>query len=101
MPNLSRFIADHADEILAEWDAFARELTSTSPFAIPARRDHAGAMLTLIVRELETPQTDDAHSILGVVDDATSAASDLGEAESPVCVDHMLAEFRALRTSVV
>ena len=108
MPHLSRFIQTHTEDILREWEQFARELPATSSMDVAALRDHAKAMLTVIARDLETPQTDRqrverAHGAADAVDEAaTTAASQhgLGRAHSGFGVDHMLAEFRALRTSV-
>jgi signal transduction histidine kinase len=108
MPHLSTFIQDHIEEILQEWEAFARELPSTSSMDVAALRDHAEAMLLVIARDLETPQSEreraeKSRGIQDAVDDVDSAASQhgLGRAESGFGVDHMIAEFRALRASVV
>jgi signal transduction histidine kinase len=75
---------------------------------VAALRDHAEAMLLVIARDLETPQSEreraeKSRGIQDAVDDVDSAASQhgLGRAESGFGVDHMIAEFRALRASVV
>ena len=109
MSHLSRFIQEHIEEILAEWEAFARELPSTSAMDVGALRDHAGAMLNVIARDLETPQSErqrveKSRDVRDAADEiAVTAASEhgLGRAESGFSVDHMLAEFRALRASVI
>jgi len=109
MPRLSHFIQENTEAILAEWEAFARELPSTSAMDVTALRDHAEAMLLVVARDLDTPQTEGqraqkSRGILEAADAAkTTAASEhgLGRAVSGFSVDHMLAEFRALRASVI
>jgi signal transduction histidine kinase len=109
VPHLSQFIQEHTEDILKAWEAFARELPAASSMDVAAVRDHAEAMLRVIARDLETPQTERerAEKALGIRDDADdidpTAASKhgLGRAESGFSVDHMLAEFRALRASVI
>ena len=109
MPRLSAFIRAHREDILADWEAFARALPSASSMDVAALRNHAQAMLDVIARDLDTPQTErhrdeKARGGVDVAADAdVSAASEygLGRAESGSSVDHMLAEFRALRASVI
>jgi signal transduction histidine kinase len=109
MPRLSDFIREHTEAILAEWEGFARELPSTSSMDVVALRDHAEAMLRVIARDLETPQSerqraDKARGGLDTAEDTEGTAASkhgLGRAESGFSVDHMIAEFRALRASVV
>ena len=46
---LADFIRTNRETILAEWVAFARTCTPASdPMDLPALRDHANAMLTVI-----------------------------------------------------
>ena len=108
MPRLSHFIREHRDEILTAWETFARERPSTTSMEVGALRDHAGAMLDAIARDLETPETeqqraDKARGVRDAADAATTAASlhGIGRAASGFSVDSMLAEFRALRASVI
>lgn len=109
MSHLSHFIQEHTEDILAEWEAFARDLPSASSMNVAALRDHAEAMLTVIARDLEMPQTEHerAEKSRGASDasdaaEATAASEHgLGRAVSGFSVDHMLAEFRALRSSVI
>lgn len=109
MPRLSVFITEHAEEILAAWEAFAKDLSGATTIDLPALRDHADAMLNVIVADLETPQTDKerdrkAHGLLDAARDGTlTAASEhgRGRAEHGFSVESMVAEFRALRESVI
>ena len=71
--------------------------------------DHAGAMLTVIAADLNTPQGDAEQSakskgLAGVSEgDPDTAAEEHGSAraESGFTIDQMVAEFRALRASVI
>ena len=107
MPRLSQFIRDHREEVLAAWETFARERSSTT-MDVAALRDHAGAMLDVIVGDLDRPQTEEQRSEkalgeLDVANDKINAASQhgVGRAASGFSVQSMLAEFRALRASVI
>src|SRR5262245_18231752 len=108
MPRLSFFISEHNQEILDAWEAFARELPATTRMDLAALRDHAQQILDAIVVTLDAPQSEeqrgrksrehqDAHS------DALTAASahGRGRAMHGYSSDSTLAEFRALRASVI
>lgn len=119
MPRLTDFIRKNAEQILAEWETFARSLPAGEGMDIAALRDHAKAMLNVIATDLEQPQTDreqsdksqgraDAEetgtrSTDAKPDGALTAAQEhgAGRAESGFTVDQMVAEFRALRASVI
>jgi signal transduction histidine kinase len=109
MAALSRFIREHTEEILREWETFARSLPIGASMDVAALRDHAKAMLEVIARDLENPQTSrqqDAKA-KGASDanDRTppTAATEhgSGRAQSGFTVNQMVAEFRALRASVL
>ena len=75
---------------------------------IDALRDHADAMLKVIAADLDTPQdkSEQKEKSTGhkaAVDSATTAAEEhgAGRAESGFSVEQMVAEFRALRASVI
>ena len=57
MAALSRFISDHTEEILTEWETFARSLPIGASMDVVALRDHAKGMLDVIARDLEETQT--------------------------------------------
>jgi signal transduction histidine kinase len=106
---LSTFIRGHTEAILIEWEAFARSLPMGDTMDVDALRDHAKQMLAVIATDLDTAQTapeqhaksrgrSDAHERQG----ATAAQEHgAGRAEQGFSVDQMVAEFRALRSSVI
>ena len=109
MPSISTFIRENSEPILQEWENFARGLPAGATMDVDALRDHAKAMLGVIARDLETPQTarqaDDKAKGGAVIERglAHTAAADhgVGRADSGFSVEQMVAEFRALRASVV
>ena len=109
MHRLSRFIRENIEPILAEWEAFARTLPRGEAMDITALRDHASDMLRVIADDLDLPQTaqEQAEKARGESDadgDIISTAAQqhgAGRAESGFTVGQMVAEFRALRASVM
>lgn len=117
MPRLTTFLRTNAEQILTEWENFARGLPGGDTMDIRALRDHAKAMLQVIARDLESPQTgrEQSDKSRGLSDaDETgepgggerhqlTAAQEhgAGRAESGFTVEAMIAEFRALRASVI
>src|SRR5215510_3215707 len=108
MPRLSFFITEHRQEILDAWEAFAIALPATKRMDVAALRDYAQRILDAIVADLDISQTEtqldrksrdpeDVHA------EALTAASEhgRGRAEHGYSSDSTLAEFRALRASVV
>jgi signal transduction histidine kinase len=105
---LAEFIQDHADDILRAWDTFAK---TNEPAALtmdgPALRNHAAQMLAVIAKDMGTPQTRaqavDKSQARGPSADDNSAASTHGAARlvSGFTIDQLLAEYRALRSSVL
>jgi signal transduction histidine kinase len=107
---LADFIVANREPILAEWVAFARTCSPASTaMDVEALRDHASEMLTVIAADLDTPQnrTEQSEKSMGrgVSDDAaTDTAAEehgAGRAESGFTVEQMVAEYRALRASVI
>ncbi len=103
---LAQFMALQSKQIVAEWAAFA--LTDFPDASIEARRDHIVGMLRAIALDLETPQTphEQAEKSKGRGDaplDAPSAANDHGSDRASLgyTPSQMVAEFRALRASVL
>lgn len=109
MPRLSTFIREHTEEILGEWETFARGLPKGGAMDVLALRDHAKEMLVVIAHDLETPQThrQQAEKATGQSDagerKTPTAAQEhgAGRAESGFTVGQMVSEFRALRASVM
>ena len=106
---LSTFIRENIEPILAEWEAFARTLPRGEAMDITALRDHASDMLRVIADDLDRPQTDQEQTqkAKGESDAKTEIVSTAaqqhgaGRAESGFTVGQMVAEFRALRASVM
>jgi signal transduction histidine kinase len=109
MSGLSAFIREHSEQILVEWEAFARAMPLPEPMDVAALRDHAKAMLDAIAADLDRPQTAAQQSQKAKgLDDASHETSSTaatehgsGRAASGFTVKQMVAEFRALRASVI
>lgn len=106
---LAQFILVASKQIISEWEVFARTcLPAASWMDLDDRRDHIAGMLKAIAVDLDTPQTsrqqaekskgnDDAH-----VDSRTAANSHgVDRAATGYTPVQMVAEFRALRASVL
>jgi signal transduction histidine kinase len=107
---LADFILGNRDLILAEWAAFAKTCAPASAsMGITALSDHAGEMLMVIAKDLQTPQGDREQSekSKGLAPAPTSTERTAaekhgtGRAESGFTIDQMVAEYRALRASVI
>jgi len=107
---LADFILANREPVLAEWEVFARTCAPASgSMDVAALRDHADEMLTVIAADLATPQGRLAQSekskghAPSEDDDATTAAEEhgSGRARSGFTVAQMVAEYRALRASVI
>lgn len=107
---LADFILANRDPILAEWEAFARTCAPAgSTMDVAALRDHADQMLTAIAADLAMPQGRRAQAEKSKgrapAEDPgqTTAAGEhgAGRAESGFSVSQMVAEYRALRASVI
>lgn len=107
--SLADFIVESREPILREWEAFARTCAPASgAMDLNALRDHASEMLTVIADDLCTPQTkqeevDKSRGETQAAPDTTTAAEHhgAGRAESGFTIEQMVAEFRALRASVI
>jgi signal transduction histidine kinase len=107
---LHDFILGHREQILIEWEAFARSCgPSGGVMDVAALRDHANEMLTVIAEDLKTPQNRQEQSAkskghAGEPDTEVATAAEehgSGRAGSGFTVEQMVAEFRALRASVI
>ena len=107
---LASFIAGNMEPILADWTEFARTLGSAArPMDTVQLRDHAAVMLADIAHDLETPQSvhDEKAKSRGQTDtpdagaDSAAQAHGAGRAGDGFTVDEMVAEYRALRASVL
>ena len=109
MARLSSFIRQNVEPILTEWETFARSLPQGEAMDVVALRDHAKDMLLAIANDLDDPQTTQQQNekARGKSDAAAGASPTAaqehgaGRAESGFTVGQMIAEFRALRASVM
>lgn len=108
--HLSEFIVANRRPILDDWKEFALTCTPASrAMDVEALADHANGMLTAIAHDLETPQNtaqqvekskgNAPNSPAG--NDTAAEEHGAGRAESGFTVEQMVAEFRALRASVI
>ena len=107
---LADFILANREPILVEWEAFARTCAPASgTMDVKALRDHAGEMLSVIARDLATPQgrfeqSEKSKGHARPEDSPAATAAEehgAGRAESGFTVEQMVAEYRALRASVI
>lgn len=107
---LADFILANREPILREWEEFARTCAPASgTMDVEALRDHADQMLTVIAGDLRTPQDrfEQSEKSKGRArpedPESTTAAEKhgAGRAESGFSVEQMVAEYRALRASVI
>jgi signal transduction histidine kinase len=107
---LAEFILTYRAEILAEWEEFAKSCSPASgTMSIVALSDHASEMLTVIAEDLKTPQDSveqseksKGHAPIPAGNARTAAEKHgTGRAESGFTMDQMVAEYRALRASVI
>ena len=107
---LADFIEENSELILSEWVTFAKSCgPAGSTMDLTALRDHALEMLSTIVADLRTPQSEAQRVEKGkgnaaADDDAADSPAEVhgaGRAESGFTVGEMVAEYRALRASVI
>ena len=105
---LAEFILANREPILGEWEEFARTCAPAGgSMDVTALRDHANQMLTVIAADLATRQSarEQAEKSKGQSDDSGSrtaaAEHGAGRARSGFTVEQMVAEYRALRASVI
>ena len=104
---LSNFIASNLEIILMEWEDFAGSLAPLEDATKVELRDHAAAVLRVIAKDLDTPQTEHesiAKSHGKAVSSENNTAAEL-HAEERVAAgfsgEQVMAEYRALRSSVL
>jgi signal transduction histidine kinase len=105
---LSEFITAKSTQIISEWEAFARGcLPAAKGMDLAERRDHIAGMLRAVAVDLETPQSKDQQAEKSKGHDShvtTHTAADshgTDRAASGYSPEQMVAEFRALRASVL
>ena len=107
---LSEFIDRNMEAILGEWDKFAAtQLPAASGMNAGALRNHAEAILRAVAKDIVTPQTSEEQSqkAKGRASRAVGAPETAAEthaflrAKSGFDINQMVAEYRALRASVL
>lgn len=107
---LADYIENNTEPILEDWVAFARTCGPVGAcMELDALRDHALDMLKAIVADLRTPQTktEQSDKSKGNADhaadepDTAAEVHGAGRAESGFTVGEMVAEYRALRASIL
>lgn len=107
---LADFIDTHTEQILSEWERFARTLLpAAGGLDSAALRDHAGQILHAIARDLRTPQSRNEQAAKSRGEAVRPASSPETAAESHAVLratggftmQQMVAEYRALRASVL
>lgn len=106
---LDRFLREHMEEILSEWEAFSATLVPDGAMSSLALRDHAKGMLQAIALDIATSQDPEQQyqksrgNAPQQAGDAQSAAfSHGGERQaSDFSLLQLCAEFRALRATVL
>ncbi len=106
---MKSFILEHMDEIVAEWEAFARTVSPASAtMDSMALRDHVKQMLQAIAKDIETHQTgaeqeEKSKGEAPPAGAADTAAETHGHMRHTAGFDlsELVAEFRALRATVL
>jgi signal transduction histidine kinase len=105
---LSEFIHKNTEQIVDEWEAFARTLTPAANDMTPlALRDHIHEILNFIIYDIKSPQTsaDQIQKSQGEKRKApTPTAAEMHAAlrlAGGFDIDQMVSEWRALRASVI
>jgi signal transduction histidine kinase len=105
---LKTYILGNMEKILAEWVGFARKIQPPEgSMDILELRDHAEEMLRTIAADLETPQTDAERRIKSEgekprgIKDTPAETHATGRLHSGFPIDSLVAEYRALRSSVL
>ncbi|HEU5208682.1 MAG TPA: sensor histidine kinase [Longimicrobiales bacterium] len=106
---LADFIRANREPILADWEEFAR-LCSPASITMNNRalRDHAAAMLNAFAEDLETYQSPEAQIAKSrgqasetAMEPSAATLHGAGRANSGFDIEQMVAEYRALRASVL
>lgn len=104
---LSEFIRTHLEQILAEWEGYARSRAPATAGWDGSIRDHADAMLRAIADELDAPEREPnpihlaMHSSGSADAEAAAEAHGAGRAEYGFTLEQMLTELRVLRAVVI
>lgn len=105
---LHEFIRTHIEQILSEWEGFARTVETSMPdMDSKGLRNHAEHILTTVVRDMQSYQTErqqiaKSHGHGPATEaDAPSHTHALTRFAAGFSMDQMVSEYRALRSSVL
>jgi signal transduction histidine kinase len=106
---LSKFITENMEEILVEWEAFAKTtLPAAETMDSLTLRDHAKLILTAVAKDIDTDQTtreqsDKSKGLAPVLAGKETAAATHGALRQLAGFDlkQLGSEYRALRASVI
>lgn len=105
---LAEFIDRERITIVAEWEAFARTLLpGAAGLSGPALRDHADQLLSAIINDMKSRQTDSEQSEKSKGRGQARAMGDIGKLHAALRIEdgfkvgQLVAEYRALRASVL
>lgn len=105
---LADFIVENLEQILQEWEEFAKAISpSTERMGSVELRDHAAEMLHAVASDLRTPQTPEQQTAKpwgAVLKGKTFTAAEthgIARQISGFTIEQMISEYRALRSSVL
>ncbi len=106
--SLSDFIQENQEQIIEEWEAFARTLIpATAGLDKSALRDHSKEILAAICDDMSRTQTSGEQSLKSRGRGTQNRMSGVGKIhadlriERGMKIDELIAEYRALRASVL
>ena len=100
-PQLSSFIRENIEQIVAEWEAFARTLVPAAATMTPlALRDHAAGILQAIAKEIEPLRSGTQVPVRPGGETAAAAHGALRHT-SGFNLQQLSAEYQAMRASVI
>ncbi len=107
---LDTFIQTDMEKILEEWEAFAATMLPAAASMTPLElRDHAREIMKAVVVDLRTPQTKHAQAekskgrspVISGAPETAAQTHALLRAKSGFDINQLIAEYRALRASVL
>lgn len=105
---LHEFILNHNEEILSDWETFARSVNTLMPMMdAKGLRNHANHILTTVAQDMQTYQSErqqitKSHGHGPVTEeDAPSQTHAMTRFVAGFSMDQMVSEYRALRSSVL
>jgi signal transduction histidine kinase len=106
--HLAAFIQNNHESIVSEWESFARTLLpAAGGMSKVGLRDHAEEILTAVVQDMESQQSETQKSAKSMGQKAAGHLGALGKLHAALRIEdgftmsQMVAEYRALRASVL